>query len=81
MPLINWNHTFYFEPFIAGKTIAAINNATPPTVAKPFDAFELVVEAAKEPTVEITIRAKVATDLFILIFFIFTFLLIIFLNS
>ena len=48
---------------MAGNTIAAISNATPPTVAKLFDAFELVVDAANTLAVEIIVKPKTAIDL------------------
>ncbi len=47
----------------AGRTIAATNNAIPPTTAAPFEELESTVfEAANAPTEDITITASVATD-------------------
>ncbi len=58
----------------AGRTIAAINNATPPTIVAPFEELVSVAfEAANTLTEEIAITARVAIDftkLFILFYLI-----------
>ena len=68
--LLELYNDYALELLKAGRTMAAINKATPPTIAAPLEELVFVaLEAANAPTEEITITTKVATDLIKLFIF------------